>query len=312
LDDETLGDSEFPLAGVFAAAIGVRQVFACVLAGHDLPERDVTVSLWTPWERVDPIARGPRRFDVPDKVWLVGLGHLGQAFVWNLSLLPSKAKRHAVLQDDQSISEENEGTSLLVLPGEGVKGERKARTSANWLESGGWVTELIERRHYGDIAITKDDPPYLLCGLDRVEPRLLLARHGFPYMLDAGIGHGPGDFEGIQIRTIAKGQPLDGLWEKPERRNDAHTKKLLESPVYQELEKHVGQCGKLEFAEASVAVPFVGAAAGALAIAQLIRLASLEASPLLLGMALGAPEMTMLGGFSAKPETNLGSFSIRL
>ena len=31
-------------------------------------------------------------------------------------------------------------------------------------------------------------------------------------MLDAGIGHGPVDFEGIQLRTIVGGKPLDGLW----------------------------------------------------------------------------------------------------
>lgn len=166
LEDETLGKSRLALAGVFAAAIAVRQVFACVLTGLDLPARDVSVSLWTPWEPVDPVARGPARFDVPDKLWLVGLGHLGQAYVWNLCLMPGNAKHLAVLQDDQSISEENEGTSLLVLPGGGEKSDRKTRISTRWLEACGWVTQMIERRHYGDIAITDDDPPYLLCGLD--------------------------------------------------------------------------------------------------------------------------------------------------
>ncbi len=311
-DYDRLGDSSLATAGIFAAALAVRQVFACVLAGRDIPGRDVTVSLWRPWEHVDPIAKGPARFDVPDKLWLLGLGHLGQAFVWNLCFLPGKAEGLAVLQDDQSIGEENEATSLLVLPAEGQFGERKTRTAAPWLEACGWRTELIERRHYGDILITDDDPPYLLSGLDRVEPRLVLARHGFPFMIDAGIGHGAGDFEGIQLRTIAKGQALNGLWEQSNAAADPYTKKLLDSAVYRELEEHVGRCGTLEFAEASVAVPFVGAATGALAIAQLIRLASLEPSPLLLQMELGAPEMSTLGGLTPPPETNLGSFSVRL
>ena len=264
------------ISGIFAAALAVRQVFACVLAGRDIPERDVSVSLWTPWEHVDPIAKGPARFDVPDKLWLLGLGHLGQAFVWNLCFLPGKAERLAVLQDDQTIGEENEATSLLVLPDAAEIGERKTRIAAPWLEACGWRTELIERRHYGDISILDDDPPYLLSGLDRVEPRLILARHGFPFMIDAGIGHGAGDFEGIQLRTIANGQALEGLWERPKAAADPYSKKLLDCAVYRKLEEHVGQCGTLEFAEASVAVPFVGAATGALAIAQLIRLASLE------------------------------------
>jgi hypothetical protein len=317
-EDQTIGESDLPLAGVFAGALAVRQVFAGVVAGRDLPPRDVSVSLWTPWEKVDPVARGPLRFDVPDKLWLVGLGHLGQSYCWNLCFLGGNAERLAVLQDDQSISEENEGTSLLVLPNEGGKGERKTRLSARWFEACGWVTQLIERRHQGDIKTIDEDPPYLLCGLDRVEPRRVLGRQGFPFMVDAGIGHGVGDFDGIQIRVIAKGQSLDGLWEKPEESEEAVARsaqkidKLLESDAYKELEERIGRCGTLEFAEASVAVPFVGAAAGALTVAQLIRLGTLQKAPLLFQMGLGAPEMPTLGGLTAQPVTNLGSFSIRL
>jgi len=42
-----------------------------------------------------------------------------------------------------------------------------------------------------------------------------------------------------------------------------HGQRLLGRQAYVELEQHVGQCGKVEFAEASVAVPFVGATTGA-------------------------------------------------
>ena len=85
-------------------------------------------------------------------------------------------------------------------------------------------------------------------------------------------------------------------------------KKLLDCPAYAKLD----QCGRVSFAEASVAVPFVGAATGALAIAQLMRLASMHAAPLLLQMQLGAPDMPSFGGLAAAPEYNLGSFSVRL
>jgi hypothetical protein len=296
---------------VFAGAIAVRQVFACVVANRNVPRRDATVSLWTPWERVDIGVNGPERFDVPDKLWLLGLGHLGQAFVWNICLLGGSGDRFAVLQDDQKIGVENEATSLLVLPNGRQIGEKKTKVADAWLEASGWQTQLVERRHFGDVAITEEDPPYLLSGLDRLEPRLKLARHCFPYMLDAGIGHGPGDFEGIQIRTIAKGQAIDGLWDRPNT-DESAPKSLLSRQAYLELERHVGQCGTVEFAEASVAVPFVGAATGALVIAQVIRLASLQASPSFLQMELGAPEMTTIGGFARSPVTNLGSFSMRL
>ena len=133
-------------------------------------------------------------------------------------------------------------------------------------------------------------------------------------MLVAGIGHGPGDFEGIQVRTVVNGQPPVGLWAEPAKAaaTEDGTKGLLEKPAYLELEQHVGTCGKVSFAEASVAVPFVGAASGAIMIAQAIRLASLEPTPVFLQMELSAPEMATLGGLTTPPEVNLGSFSMRL
>src|SRR5580704_10695784 len=123
--------------------MAVRQVFACVLAGRDLHERDTSVSLWTPWEAVNFGNNGPERFDAPDKLWLLGLGHLGQAFVWNLCFLPGGGERLAVIQDDQSIGEENEATSLLVVPGGRDIGKKKIRMAERWLEACGWRTQLI-------------------------------------------------------------------------------------------------------------------------------------------------------------------------
>ena len=61
-----------------------------------------------------------------------------------------------------------------------------------------------------------------------------------------------------------------------------------------------------------MAVPFVGAATGALAIAQLIRLASMQAGAALLQMELSAPEMVIDGGRSSAPQTNLGGEPIDL
>ena len=161
------------------------------------------------------------------------------------------------------------------------------------------------------IRVTNDDPPYLLSGLDRIEPRLIMARHGFDYMIDARLGHGPHDFEGMQIRTVAKGQSIDGLWnDSPEP--VAPSPKLLGKDAYLDLEKRIGQCGIVSFAQASTAVPFVGAAAGALVIAQAIRLASLKPAVRFLQMELGSPEMATCGGFTDEPQQNLGCTSIHL
>jgi len=305
-----LGHSGLALAGVFAAAVAMRQVFACAVAAKVQRPRDVSVNLWEPWRVADLSDVGPGRFDVPDHLWFLGLGHLGQGFIWNLCLVGAKGGR-AVVQDNQVIGEENEVTSLLVLPGK--HGEKKARLGARWMEADGWVADIVERRHQGDIPVTENDPPYLLCGLDRLEPRLVMARHGFEFMIDAGLGHGPSDFEGIQIRTIAKGQSIEGLWSKPAATDDGDARaKILAKEAYAELEKHIGQCGIVSFADASAAVPFVGAATGALVIGQAIRLASLESATRFLHVELSAPEMVAEAGLTAGPMVNLGSTMLEL
>ena len=153
-------------------------------------------------------------------------------------------------------------------------------------------------------------------GLDRLSRVSFLARHGFPYMLDAGIGHGAGDFEGIQFGRSPKDSRLSGLWSDRRRGEQRWRRQKKDSFLHRAGLSGTGaRCRPMRhggFAEASVAVPFVGAAAGALTVAQLIRLASLEPGPLLFQMGLGAPGMPTLGGLTARPETNLGSFSIRL
>jgi len=303
-------DSGLALAGVFAGAVAIRQIFAYALAGKALRPRNITVNLWEPWSAPNLSVTGPVAFDLPDKFWFLGLGHLGQGFVWNLCLFGVRGGS-AVAQDDQTVGEENEATSLLVLPND--LGAKKARVAARWLESCGWRTDVIERRHLGDTRVTQEDPPYLLCGLDRLEPRLTMARHGFEFMIDAGLGHGAYDFEGIQIRTIAKGQAIDGLWnERPQAQNDGLCERLIGKESYVELEARIGRCGIVSFAEASTAVPFVGAAAGAIVIAQAIRLASLQSYPRFLQMELASPEMVTYAGLGNGPTMNLGSVPFNL
>ena len=192
-------------------------------------------------------------------------------------------------------------------------GQKKARVAARWLKACGWDTDIIERRHHGDIQVMQDDSPYLLCGLDRLEPRLVIAQLGFEFMIDAGLGHGAHDFEGIQIRVIAKRQSIEGLWnEATQPQHGAPSAKLMKMEAYAELEARIGRCGIVSFAEASTAVPFVGAATGALVIAQAIRLASLRPATRFLQMELSAPEMITQAGLTPGPTINLGSIPMKL
>ena len=304
-----MGDSRLSLSGVFAGALSVRQIFASARIGPSHHARDISISLWEPWTVAGSTSRGPTRFTATNALWLVGLGHLGQAFVWNLLMLPYRESRHMVLQDDQRVGEENRATSLLVLPRQKI-GERKVRLTSAWLECSGWETALIERRHRGELRPTADDPPFLLSGLDDLAPRKLLAEAGFDFTVDAGIGHGPGDFEGIQVRIIPNGGSVEGLWNASE--NGTSKDRLLAGKAYLSLEREIGACGTFTIANASIAVPFVGAAAGALTIAQVMRLASMQSGGALIQMELAAPEMVIDGGQSATPHSYLGGEIIDL
>ena len=129
-------------------------------------------------------------------------------------------------------------------------------------------------------------------------------------MIDAGVGHGPVDFAGVQIRVVPRVQSTEGLWETPPAID--RVSKLLATKAYELLETSVGECGTFTMAEASVAVPFVGAATGALALSQLIRLASLYSAPQLLQVELSAPEMETVSTLVPSPSTNLGSEHFQL
>ena len=150
----------------------------------------------------------------------------------------------------------------------------------------------------------------MLSGLDDLAPRKLLAGAGFDYMVDAGIGHGPGDFEGIQVRIVPNGGSIEGLWNASE--NGTSKDRLLAGEAYRSLEREIGACGTFTMANASIAVPFVGAASGALTIAQLIRLASMEPGAALIQMELASPEMVIDGGRCATPHCYLGGEIIDL
>jgi hypothetical protein len=140
-----------------------------------------------------------------------------------------------------------------------------------------------------------------------------MAKHGFDYMIDAGLGHGPNDFEGIQLRVVAIGDDPSDLWNSdPPALTEGPTRERLANAAYADLEKKIGQCGIVSFAEASTSVPFVGAAAGALVIAQAIRLASLEPTTRFLQMELGEPAMATHAELPDKPTVNLGSATVQL
>lgn len=305
-DDRVLGDSKNPLAGVFAGALAVREIFAQhMLQISRATHRTSVLSLWEPWVQNGDL-QGPDFVSLPNKLWLVGLGHLGQGIAWNLLTLPMNSERHIILQDDQTIGVENEPTGLLVREID-IHG-KKCRSVAHWFEAAGWITSLIERRHHGETSMA-NDPPLVLSALDSPESRRLIASASFPYMVDIGVGHGPRDFETIQAHCIAKDEDISGLWTHA---GMADRSNLMSTSAYQEDDERVGGCGMEDIAGAGVAVPFVGAAAGAIAVAQSIRILSLGDTFKSFQLQMACPDMPTTSDIRPSAKTGYGGERVQL
>jgi len=83
-------------------------------------------------------------------LWIIGLGHLGQAYLWTLGLLPYAQPEDVqlVLQDFDTLVDANDSTSLLTT--RTLLGEKKTRAMARWCEGRGFQTALQERHFRGN------------------------------------------------------------------------------------------------------------------------------------------------------------------
>jgi len=265
--DERAEERETPsvLAAVLAASIAVSETFQWLRGHAAAGDRPVTVSLWDPEHGRD----GPAQRDLPAGLWLLGLGHLGQAYAWLLSLLPYPAGRDRalVLQDDDRLSPANRATSMLHRA-ERVQ-MRKTRLAAEVMEHLGWETTIIERRFLGGRLHAPGDPGVLLGGVDNPQARRLLDDTGFPVIYDAGLGAGPDGFLAMTIRRLPGSRSSRELWpaELP-----AAPVAAAAVPAYAALTAETGNpCGVEQLAGRTVATSFVGVAAACWVIGGLLR-----------------------------------------
>jgi hypothetical protein len=79
----------FTPAGVLAGALGVSEIFQRLRGGTPMACRRATgLDLWQPdrnWLRGETAIPLDR---LPSAAWVVGIGNLGQAYLWTLGLLP--------------------------------------------------------------------------------------------------------------------------------------------------------------------------------------------------------------------------------
>jgi hypothetical protein len=270
------------LAGVAAAALAVSEMFqhktGNVLAGR----RDVGLSLWRPdldWTHTDAI--GPALAYLPAALWLLGLGHLGQAYAWTLGALPHATPNDVQigLVDFDVVVRGNTATQMLVTSGD--IGRRKTRVVAAALEHRGFSTRLIERAFderfqpvsHGDPH--RDEPRIALAGFDDIEPRRQLGQHRFDRVIDAGLGDGAEYLDMVVLTFPAAGDPAAVFAAAPSR-NERQLRPAYQTEIEQQVaagqDEAAARCGMVDVAGITVGAAFVGAVASTIVIGDLLRL----------------------------------------
>jgi hypothetical protein len=262
-----------PLAPMLAAALAVNEAFLFVSGEMPAAGRRVLgLSLWNPapgldWLDVDPLE--PSLSLLPSQLWLIGLGHLGQAYLWALGLLPYRkaAMASLVLQDIDIITPSTESTS--VLSSGKIVGRKKTRAMAEWAERRGFATAICERMFDASFRRHPDEPAVALCGLDNAAGRRALDQVGFDFVVEAGLGRGHRDFRAVRLHTLPAHRPAAEIWLRQE-----DGEKTEDRAAYSRMLKDgtLDQCGVTLLAGKAVGAPFVGAAAATLAVAELLRL----------------------------------------
>ena len=296
---DRLGESvEFPLAGMLAASLGVSEAFQNLRGNVVAGRRSTGLSLWEPrcdW-REEPAYGEACRY-LPKRLWLIGLGHLGQAYAWALALLPyeDRSAVDLVLQDFDSIVKANGSTGML--SDDSLVGQKKTRVVSGRLEALGFNTNITER--YFDSATRRsvNEPSVALVGVDDPAPRRHLEGAGFDLIVDAGLGGGPRNYLDILIHSFPSGiEAADAFL----ARDTQYASSLVDQPAYQDLHRRVRRttdltddeirCGIIEVAGRSVGAAFVGCVAATFVLSDVLRLLAGGPRIEVLGVTLRSPD----------------------
>jgi len=285
---------EFTPTGILCGAIAVSEAFQYVRGSNAFAgRRSFGLSLWEPDSRhswLDNSEFGPDLEMLPAKLWLIGLGHLGQAYLWTLGFLPYRdvGAVELVLQDYDRLVPANDSTSLLT--NQSILGQLKTRAMAQWCEQRGFRTSLVERRFAPDFRINADEPQVALCGVDNKPARAALEDVGFAQVIEAGLGKGGEEYLALQIHTLPGERSARARWGVQDIGELSDS--LYEQPAYQALNAAgLDQCGLTLLANRSVGASFVGAFTATLVIAELLR------------MAMGEKRYGVIDGTLRSPES---------
>jgi hypothetical protein len=258
------------IAPALAAACCASEVFQFHAADHPLAGRRASgMSLWRPGsDWLSPASDEPPIQYLPTALWLIGLGNLGQAYLWLLSCLDYRRPSDLLLmlQDEDRLAVSNDSTSLLSSLA--VVNTPKTRTMAAWLERRGFVTALEERRFGEWSRRAPYEPAVALCGVDNALARRYLEKAGFSLVIETGLGAGVHAFKNLSMHVFPSSLCAATLWGP----GSGAAASVSDQPAYDPM-KHpdLDECGLHQLASRTIGVPFVGLTAAAVALSEILR-----------------------------------------
>ncbi len=268
-----------PLGSILAAALGVSEVFHWYYdcsEGHNIPIISKGLSLWRPdttvvWSK--EASDGPLLASFPENLWLVGLGNLGQAYLWTLSALPyaDTSRLRLMLQDTDFVTKSTLSTS--VLSHRNHIGMLKAAVCYDWAVERGFNASMSNRIFDQQSAKQKIHDITTLGGVDNIHARREICQAQFCRYIDGALGAGHSGFCDIQVRSFRNGKPATPeIWKRAA--DDTTSAKAIElseqSQVYVDLGE-LDRCGAIEFQGTQASTPFVGLAASTIVVSEALR-----------------------------------------
>lgn len=262
--------SRVSLGAVASASLAVYQAFCKVFNVNDSEMNlNYGISLWNlnlerDWFKDEN--EGPANPNLPRNVWALGLGHLGQAYLWTLGLMPYKNLKDTqiLLQDKDIVGIENIGSQVLCF--ERNVGKPKTRPCLEFLESLDFKTQIIEKPFVeGDCKQEWcESYPFIINGVDNVKTRKSIDRSCFKLFLDGATNGKCELFDSFTMRNISLNQKEpDAIWSLKEDGEVILHKNLYE--IYEK--KHT--CGQLT--NIGISTPFVGLFSSTILVAELVR-----------------------------------------
>ena len=158
----------FSGAGILASSLALSELFLSFAEiSIEATRRVVGLSLWRPDLYIgDARALGPEVEFLPRHLWVLGLDHLGNAYLWSLATLPYRDPDpvELALFDFDKVEKENVETGIILSTQ--FLNRFKTRACDAWLEQCGFRTRLVERHFDATFRRQEDEPALALCGFD--------------------------------------------------------------------------------------------------------------------------------------------------